>query len=272
MSIVINLASTAFAVGASYTGYDSLFLRSDASVTASSADADQPIENAISWPTYGGGWRTSTLGDHEARIGFDVVKTAQCFAIHKHNLGTLGITIKLQSSSDAISWTDVTGSEQNPADDKTIFWIDVTGTTSDRFWRLLFTGHTSGIMRIGQIFIGPVLRNFNPPGIGWSPPNFAINNMYVNSRSDGGDFLGRSLIRRGSKTRFRMEPVTEEFVRDEWEPFMVAAEEHPFYFSWDAVNFPKEVAYCYVDKKIEIPKYISPKHLSASLAFVALQV
>jgi len=270
MAIVVA-QGPAVAVGQSFIAHDSFLLRSDATVTASSEDADHEIANGSSWPTYGGGWQTSVISTHSVTVGFPGTRTGQGFALHKHNLGTLGITVKLQTSPDSTVWTDVTGSEQSPADDKTIFWAD-SMSSSAKFWRILFTGHTSGVMRVAQVFIGPAFQMFNSPGMGWIPPNMALNNEFIMSRSDGGDFLGRSLIRRGGKTNFTMSPVTEAFVRSTWLDFMLAAELHPFYLTWDNVNFPNEVAYCYTEKKIALPRYMTNKHFSVPLSFIALQL
>lgn len=273
MSIVINQAAGGipFEAGASYLGHDNFFLRDDASVSADSEDTDQAISNATSWPTYGGGWQTSVISDHTAVVSFPQTESGQGYAIHKHNFGDLGLTVKLQNSQDGAVWSDISGSEQTPANNKTLFFIASDSETAP-FWRVFISGHSSGTMRVAQIFIGPVLRAFQSPGPGWSPPNLALNNTYITSRSDGGDFLGRSLIRKGSKTRFTMQAVRESWLRSDWVGFMEAAEEHPFYYSWDSVNFPKEVAYCYVDKKIEIPRYVSHRHMNVPLSFVALQV
>lgn len=276
MAIVINQSGGggggggSFALGASAIAYDSFLLRSDVTLTADSEDADQEIENGASWPTYGGGWQTSTTGDHTITVGFAFTQTGQCYAVHKHNLSDLGITIKMQNSPDGVVWTDVVGSDQTPSNNKTLFFVADQSETQP-FWRLFMSGHTGGVLRIAQIFIGPCFEAWQPPGLGWTPPNIALNDDFITSRADGGDFLGRSLIRRGSKTGFTMTPVLESFVRDTWLPFMTAAEEHPFYYSWNAQDFPGEVAYCYVEKRIDIPKYVTNRHFTVPLKFVALQ-
>lgn len=276
MAIVVNEGGGGggggggFAIGASHIAYDSFLLRDDATVTADSEDADQEIENGASWPTYGGGWQTSTIGDHTVTVGFPSTQTGQCYAVHKHNLHTLGMTVKMQNSVDDIVWLDVAGSAQTPGDNSTLFFV-ADASASTPFWRLLFTGHTTGILRIAQIFIGPCFQVWQPPAPGFTPPNIALNDDYITSRADGGDFLGRSLIRRGSKTGFSMSPVLDTFVRDVWLDFMLAAEEHPFYYSWNSQEFPGEVAYCYVDRKIDIPKYQTNRHFTVPLKFIALQ-
>jgi hypothetical protein len=192
------------------------------------------------------------------------------YAIHKHNLGTLGATVKLQHSSDGVTWTDLAGSEKVVADNKTIFFIGTS--TGALFWRINITNVlATDTLIIGQAYVGPALRMYSPPEPGFTPPQLAIENTYISSRADGGDYLGRSLIRKGSKMSFNNSIVSRDWVRDNWADAMAAIEKTPFYYAWDSTNYPAEVAYCYVQRKIDKPKYVNSAYMSLSLNFVALQ-
>lgn len=268
MGIVISSGGT-WVAGNSYIGYDSLCLRSDAVVSASSEDVGFPVENATNWLTYFGGWQTTIVGDISLTCTFLTAKAASAYGLFKHNLGDIGGTVKLQHSDDGVIFVDVAGSEQTPANNKTIFFVfDVE---SHPVWRLFFTGVGSGeTLTVGQAFIGPTLRLFGGPETGWTPPNLAFNDKFVNSRADGGDFLGRSLIRKGSKTGFNVSAVPASWVRDNWEPFLIVANEQPFYHAWNTVDFPFEVAYCFTEDNVAKPTYQSAAHLNIKLDFIAL--
>lgn len=268
MAIVVQ-NSPAWVQGASYLGWDNLFLRSGAVVVESAADVGFPGSNATRWPTYGGGWQTSVVADATLTITLPIAESANSYAIYKHNLGTLGLTVKLQYSSDGSAWTDMVGSEKMPGDDKAIFFI---GTAiSQKYWRLHIAGlAATETLIIGHAFISNSLQMWQAPGSGWTPPNFAKNDDLISSRSDGGEFLGRSLIRKGNKTSFRLVSVNEDWVRTNWEDVMDAVQEHPFYYAWDSSAHPDEVAYCYTESRVEIPKYESSKFFSLGLKFIAL--
>lgn len=270
MSIVINQGGN-WVQGSSYIGYDNLYLRSTAAVAASSEDVGFPGSSGVSWLTSGGGWQTTGVGDKTLAVTLPTTETAQAFAIYKHNLGTLGLTIKLQESTNATTWNDVPGSEQTPSNDEAIFWVDTDPSATVRYWRLHIAGLAAGeTLKIAQAFIGPVLRVFNPPEAGWIPPNIALDDKYLNTRSEGGDFMGRTFVRKGSKTSFMNSLADEAWIRSDWLPFMKEAERHPFYHAWDTISFPFEVAYCYTDGKISKPKYVSSRFMSFDLKFFAL--
>ncbi len=268
MGIVVQQGGT-WVAGNSYLGYDSLFLRSDAVVSASAEDAGFPVENATNWLTYFGGWQTSVVGQNTITATFLTAKAASGYAIFKHNLGDIGGTVKLQHSDDGVIFTDIAGSEQTPANNKAIFFIfDVE---SHPIWRLLFSGiSATQTLILGQAFVGPTTRVFGGPETGWTPPNLAFNDKFVNSRADGGDFLGRSLIRKGAKTGFNVSAVPAVWVRDNWEPFLTVAQLQPFYYAWNIVDFPFEVAYCFTEDNVKKPTYQSAAHLNISLDFIAL--
>lgn len=272
MSIVTNLPSADWVQGSSYIGYDSFFLRSGVVVVASKEDVGFTAANGVSWPVYSGGWQATAVdtSDIILTVTLPAAAIGNSYALHKHNLFDLGATCKLQYSSDGSSWTDMAGSAFTPGDNKTIF---IVGTAiSQKFWRIVISGLVaSDVLKIGQAFIGNSLLVFSPPEIGFSPPNIALQNEFISSRSDGGDFLGRSLVRKGSEGMFTITNVREDWVRTNWIPFMEAAEKHPFYHAWDTSTFSREVGYCYVEKTIDIPKYSTPFHFTVTLKYKVLQ-
>ena len=268
MSIVVVQATT-WVQGASYLGYDNALLRSGGVVVASLEDAGFPASNATSWLITGGGWKATTANDITLALTLPTSESLNSYAVYKHNLGDIGATIKLQYSSDGATWSDLPGSEKIVADNKAIFFI---GTAqSAKFWRLHITGTDAGeTLIIGQAFIGNALQMFSPPEPGFTPPELALNNDYITSRADGGDFLGRSLIRKGSKMSFANSIVHKDWVRANWQDVMAAIEKTPFYYAWDATNYPTEVAFCYIDGKIATPQYVNSAYFSLNLSFIAL--
>ena len=163
MSIVVNQGGN-WVQGSSYIGYDNFYLRSDAVVVESAADVGFPGANAVSWLTTGGGWQVTGAGDKTLAVTLDAATNVDSYGIYKHNLGTLGLTIKLQTSTDGVAWTDVIGSEKTPSDDTALFFVAVTPVSS-RFIRLHIAGLLAGeTLILAQAFVSGSLRVFNPPG------------------------------------------------------------------------------------------------------------
>lgn len=269
MSVVVN-QSGAWKQGSSWIGYDSFLLRDGVVLAANVEDVGQPGSNAADWLTYSGGWQATGAGDKTLTATLTIAENANSMGIYKHNLGTLGLTAKLQYSSDGSTWNDLTGTEISPADDTAIFMV-AAAPVSAQFWRIHIAGLASAeTLIIGQAYVGDSMQVFSPPESGFTPPNMGLANKYITSRSDGGDFLGRSLIRKGYESAFNIQNVAASWVRSDWMPFLLEAEKHPFYYSWDSLSHPTEVAFCYVGKKIAPPKYQSSLLFGISLKFTAL--
>ena len=270
MGIVVNQNPGTWVQGSSYIGYDNLFLREGAVVAESESDAGFPGSNATSWLTTGGGWQTTGSGDKTLTATLPSAENINSYGVYKHNFGTLGLTVKLQTSSDGSTWVDLTGSEISPADDDAIYFV-ATASVSAKFLRLHIAGlGVSETLILGNAFASESLRVFSPPETGFIPVPLALDNKYLNNRSEGGDFMGRTFIRKGSKTAFTISVANDDWVRDNWFPFMEAAELHPFYHSWDTVNHPGEVGFCFTDGKIQKPKYMTSRYMSFGIKFFAL--
>jgi hypothetical protein len=267
MGIVINQGGT-WVAGNNFIGYDSLFLRSDIVANASNEDAGFPGSLAFNWLTYGGGWRTSVAGENLLTASSLQAESVSSYALFKHNLGDIDGSVKLQYSDDGVTWADVGGSEMFPANNNTIFFNFTI--TVHAFWRLRFDVPATKTLIVGQAFIGPTLQMFGGPETGFTPPNLAFNDKFINSRADGGDFLGRSLIRKGAKTGFNVSAVPAAWVRTTWEPFLQVAQLQPFYFAWNSLEFPTEVAYCFTEDNVAKPTYQSAAHMNVRLDFIAL--
>lgn len=267
MSLVVVNTPT-WVQGSSYLGYDNAYLRSGAVVVASAVDAGFPASNAISWLVTGGGWQATLTGTAYLTLTLPASESLNSYGIFKHNLGDVGATVKLQHSADGAVWVDVAGSEKVVANNEAIFFVGVNNSAV--WWRISIAGLVAETLEIGQAFVGDSLQMFSPPEPGFTPPKLALNNQYITSRADGGDFLGRSLIRRGSKMQFVNSIVHKDWVRANWQAVMAAIEKTPFYYAWDMANYPTEVAFCYVDKKIAMPKYVNSAYFSLDLKFIAL--
>ena len=254
--------------GSSYLAYDNAYLRSGAVVAADGADTGYPESNATSWLITGGGWRV-TATEANLSVLLPASESINSYALYKHNLGTLGATVKLQYSSDGVTWNDLTGSEKIVADDKVIFFI---GTAQSAIhWRINVTNiPAASTLIVGQAYVGNALQMYSPPEPGFTPPELALDNKYISNRADGGDFLGRSLIRKGSKMSFSNSIVHKDWVRTYWQDAMAAIEKTPFYYAWDSANYPEEVAFCYIERKIQTPKYVNSAYMSLNLQFAAL--
>lgn len=224
-------------------GYENHF-ETASTVTASSEDTDFPVENVYDWLTTDFFKPASVASDVTITTTFSSSVSADYFAIYAHDLHDNGGTYKLQYW-DGAAWQDafsvVTPTNGKPR-------VNYFTSQSSDQWRVVFTA--TSIFSIGVISFGARLTFENGIWQGFSPPDFADNSTIYTNSGDDGNFLGRSIIRRGVKFNIPLTHASLGWMRSDWLPFTQHALTKPFFFSWDASAYPNEVAYCWVDGSV----------------------
>ena len=277
MAVIVN-QSGAWIQGASYLGYNNLLDKATTIITANRNDDNYPVSNIGTWPTYE---RYEISADSVVRIfiSFPQAEFINSYGIARHNLGDEEMTIRLHSSTDfGASWTlyqpnGISSFYSFSQENETMFFVGNDASVNAQTWRITIDNvptFKQNNIRIGNIFLGNSLKLFSPPDRGFVPPDLAMKDEFTSNVSEGGDYLGRTLLRKAAETQFKMSNVAESWVNDEWKACMRAVQEHPFYFGWDVVNHPLSVAYCYTERTIDHPKYSDSGFYTVPLKFRAL--
>jgi hypothetical protein len=221
-------------------GYDSWLPQCN--VIASSEEAGFPADAVLNPLPYDW-WRptglTSTLTfDRGAAVEADYIGLAG------HNMGDHGVVVTAEYSPDNVTWTQV--AEFSPGRNVPIMILFTKATM--RFVRLTFVAES--IFRLGVAYCGVALAMQRAIYAGHSPINLARTTTFINSRSDAGQWLGRSVIRKGSTTSFDFNNLTPDWYREYFEPFVQAARFAPFFIAWRPSTYPNEVGYCWTERDI----------------------
>lgn len=255
----------------SVIGYENIF--QTGIVTASSEATGYPVENAFDGLTWDY-WKATALDAADGEVSLTVDAGAPLsivngyFALAAHNLHLIDAVVELQGSSDNFAADIVTIAHAEPTDGRVLM-----RTFSDkifRYWRLLITFTPTSVPIIGIAMIGPSLVIDEGMEPGFVPPNFSFDDTIRVNNSNAGAFLGRSIIREGSKTRIRFSNADPAWMRNHWLPFLQHVRTRPFVFSWDPVNYPGEAAYCWSEKPPPDQPYSSPLYMDADLSVKAL--
>lgn len=234
-----------------YFGFDNFY--EDGTVTASNEADGFPKENAYDWKSYDF-WRPTGSSPWTITVDMATDQTPDYWAIYGHNLANSAIagSVKLQKSNDNFS-ADINdvGTAVTPTDSRPIFRR--FATAAEQYWRLRFTG--SSVPSIGVVAIGSSWQPQRGIVAGFSPPWDARNDEFLNNVSDGGQFLGRSLIRRGVRIRMTLDFLTTAWVRGDLRTFLDHAETKPFFMSWDPSAFPNDAIFAWLRQPPAPPTY-----------------
>jgi|GEM_PF-2712298 len=93
-------------------------------------------------------------------------------------------------------------------------------------------------------FERPIIRTHDP-----LPLNRTTE--YQTNLSGNGQFLGRSISRRGVATSVDIPMMSREFARGPFQEFVEHAQRYPYYFSWNEALYPGDAGYVWTDEDIQ---------------------
>lgn len=222
-----------------YVLYDNLLTHS--SLAASSTNSGSHVRNAVDWRT-NTSWQTSTTGMQYLSIDREGVAFADAFALARHNLKSATTGIVNLEYFDGSVW--VAATTFNIASDNQTFLKLFNGVNADQ-WRLGFNVLSDQTLSIAVAMLGRVVNlPFGMP-IGFIPPRHNPQIEYVNNKTEGGAFVGRSVVRKGYQADLKQPRVKTVWLRSEGEKFKAHAETKPFIFSWSHVKYPQDAVYCW---------------------------
>ena len=210
-------------------------------VSASSEAAGFPAIAAANPLTYE--FWSPTASPAWWRVDAGSAVTVDYVGIASHNLGTRGSTVTVQKSDDNSTWDDV--DSHTPTTDAPIMFL--FAPESARYWRVSVTGND---LAVGVIYIGKVLEMQRAAFAGINPVDLSRRTTIRPNVSEGGQWLGRSVIREGVATSVGFRHLTNAWYRANFDPFVEQARSYPFFFAWRPEGYPTSVGYVWTNSDI----------------------
>lgn len=213
--------------------------------TASSSATGYPAV-AATYPTTFEYWKPATIPatweiDQGAAVACDYFGLVGDFN---------GATINVQSSPNNTTWTtQVSGS---PTDRVAMFLF---ASVTARYWRIQVTGATPSI---AVIYIGAALAMQRKIYQGHSPLTLSRVTDTTQNVSETGQYLGRSITRKGLKTNCEYQHLKADWYRANFDPFVEAARTAPFFYAWRPLAYPSELGFVWTTGDIK-PTNSGPK-------------
>lgn len=254
-----NLVSGAALVDAHLPriGYKNLFR--EGLVNVSSQDDDYPKENAYDGLTYDA-WKTTGAATEWIRTQV-ASQNADHMAIAAHTLA--GCNLTPQRSTDGAVWTNLESPFTMP-DNRPIVWEWTS--VADAYWRLLIE-NAPGPVSIGAIHVGLKTAMQKGLPVGFEPPELNEDVKYTNSISEGGQSLGRSIVRRGVRSSVTTEPVSYTWAREDWLSFIESARSYAVFFWWSFLG-KTEIVYGGIED--ERASFSRPQEVTTSFRIMGI--
>jgi|SRR5690554_467117 len=203
-------------------------------VSASSSDTDAPASSALSWQTYER-WRP-TVSPATLTATFDA-QPIDYIGIAAHTLSEAdSVTLEVQAGG---TWSEVLPGviEGMEAADNEAIMLLMERREGCTGVRVSFA-YSGDAPTIGKISAGLALTMYRPFYGGHSPAMLSRNTRKQPNVSEGGEWLGASIIRQGRSTSVAWGHIPANWYRLYFDKFVHHARSYPFFFAWNPERFP----------------------------------
>jgi hypothetical protein len=173
--------------------------------------------------------------------------TGDYVAIGAHNLGDTGKTIVIGTSNATSGSFSTVYTGSSLTNNNAILAKFTSG--SIRRIQITISGG-SGNFSIGVVYCGAVLTMENSIYGGHSPATLSAETEFQNNASDSGQWLSRTIVRKGLKANFNFRHITPAFYRTSFQPFVKSARTAPFFVKWRPTGYPLETVMCWTQEDI----------------------
>lgn len=122
--------------------------------------------------------------------------------------------------------------------------------------RVVFTG-VVGDFDIRQVTVGRRLQFPIGQWVGVAPPSLVSGVVMENVISVNGSVIARNVRRTEKKAMINLNYLEQSWVRNTWDPFAQHATRYAFWYSWNPVGYPAELAFA-VAEEISAPTNSTP--------------
>jgi hypothetical protein len=188
-------------------------------------------------------WRPSAM---PATWTLDTLTSASVnyIGIAAHTLGSDNCEVTIESSDDELTWTAI--DSLSPEDNSPIMFLFESVTA--QYFRLSITG---SIPSVGVVYVGTTLDMLRPCYGGLTPISLSRDSVIRPTRSEGGQWLGRTVIRSGSSMSVNYTNLENAWTRSTFRNFINDAVLYPFFFAWRPDNYPEDCGYVWVSDDIK---------------------
>jgi hypothetical protein len=94
----------------------------------------------------------------------------------------------------------------------------------------------------------------------------------MNGKSETGNFLGRVVLSQSRSTSFALKQLRQTWYRQHFDPFVVAAQEVPWFFAWRPQAHPGDVGFVVLTNDVQPTRDFSTATMAVTLQMSGVAV
>lgn len=230
-------------------GYQTLV--TSGAIAATSEEAESPATNLANPSTYLK-WRAdlgSPVEDQYLTVTLDTADDIDYVGIAGHNFGTGQMPVSVEALDETASppeWVELIPDTLLPNDGPVIFRFTPQPLPAIRVRIQPSQAAVPASPFAAVLYVGKLLILQRRIYVGHTPQPYGRKLTVANHRSIAGGFLGRIILSEKTATAIDLQNLTPAWYRANFEPFLVAAKEIPFFFGWRPGTYPYEVGFAWL--------------------------
>lgn len=233
-AVVLELASAAL-TNTPIIGYRNVVTTDN--LVADYEDTDFPAVNLCNDNT-SLVWKSTSLATQYITITpSNYIGELDYIGIANHNFGTAQCVVSIEAKvSEDDPWTEIF-EEHLFADDSP---IQMRFTKSQYFDTRIKLQPSAVLPFAAVVYLGELTTMTTGLYAGHVPLKYARKTTTVSSRAETGAFIGRIKTGEYRESDAHFYHIDPDFYRSDVDPFVVHAQEHPFFFAWRPEEYPEE--------------------------------
>jgi hypothetical protein len=213
-------------------------------LTASNVEADSELSTFVAAnlanPITSLLWQSDSLAEQYVTVTLNTEIEIDYVGIARHNLGSGRTIVELEGRTAVDgAWERIV--DAAPSDDRAIIFRFTPQSYYQVRLKLTPTLTTKPIISV--VYVGRLLVLQRRVYAGHTPAIFGRKDNILNGVSMNGQFLGRVLLSESLETNVDLVNLTPVWYREQFEPFVKACRELPFFYAWRPSSYPQETAY-----------------------------
>lgn len=243
--LVVNSGGGDFNADSPIIGYQQLVTAGN--VTATSEDLDHPAA-MLANPVTHLFWRSaqaSPSSEEYITVLVDNPDDIDYVGIAKHNFATAGRPVSIEAQyAPAGAWTELVSPQLLATNAPVIFRFTPQSVYAIRLKiGESVVGNIGLDVQLAVMYVGKLLLMQRRLYVGHTPITMGRQTQVINQWSISGNFLGRIITGEKRSTQASFLNLTPDWYRTYFEPFVIAAQEIPFFWGWRPGDYPLEVGY-----------------------------
>jgi hypothetical protein len=228
-------------------------LATAANLSATSEDADFPASNLAN-PLTHLLWKAEVASpavDQYITVILDTPDDVDYLAVAAHNFGSGLMTVSVEGTAtdpadSPPGWTELVAEHLLTSDGPIIFRWTAQSLFAVRLRIQPSAAETPLTPQAGVLYTGLLLTLQRRIYVGHTPMPYGRQLQVANLMSVSGAFLGRIVLGRKRRSGISLQNLTPSWYRTYLDPFLVAAQEAPFFFAWRPSTYPQEAGFAWL--------------------------